>query len=452
MMVPHAIVTVSLATAILPRLSALRRRRATCAGLGRTVGSHPAHRAGRGRCPFAAAAAGRRADLADVILGLRRRRPTATRFAPSLALFGIGAGLLHRPLPDAARLLRPRADPHGVPDPVRRSRPPTSSPPCCWSAAPAPRRPRRAGARLRACVRRRLGAPYAVLRRTLGGLATAGAWCASWSGWSSRCGAAGLAAWGVERRWPAARAERPGTCWSRRCAAGSPVIAGGVVVFCCWRAAAADPRGQPSPARDVRVGPDCGAADRLRWATTAVPRADERRVRSRVPDSIRPGDVLAGRYRLDDLLTESGGGRFWRATTWSSPHVAIHVIARRRRAGRRPARRRPALGHRTDPRLLRVLDADRPTTASPAWSTSGARAPPWTSCSPATARCRPRGGLARPRGGRRGRGAHAARRPPRPANPGERAGRPRRAGQDHRLRRRRRPARRCRPGAGVRPT
>ena len=29
--------------------------------------------------------------------------------------------------------------------------------------------------------------------------------------------------------------------------------------------------------------------------------------------STRPGDVLAGRYRLIDLLTESGGGRFWRA-------------------------------------------------------------------------------------------------------------------------------------------
>ena len=29
--------------------------------------------------------------------------------------------------------------------------------------------------------------------------------------------------------------------------------------------------------------------------------------------STRSGDVLAGRYRLIDLLSESGGGRFWRA-------------------------------------------------------------------------------------------------------------------------------------------
>ena len=29
--------------------------------------------------------------------------------------------------------------------------------------------------------------------------------------------------------------------------------------------------------------------------------------------SMQAGDVLAGRYRLDDLLAESGAGRFWRA-------------------------------------------------------------------------------------------------------------------------------------------
>ena len=47
-----------------------------------------------------------------------------------------------------------------------------------------------------------------------------------------------------------------------------------------------------------------------------------------VPSSIRPGDVLADRYRLVDLLTESGGGRFWRAhDRVLERHVALHVIA-----------------------------------------------------------------------------------------------------------------------------
>ena len=32
-----------------------------------------------------------------------------------------------------------------------------------------------------------------------------------------------------------------------------------------------------------------------------------------MPEHTRPGDVLADRYRLTDLLTESKGGRFWRA-------------------------------------------------------------------------------------------------------------------------------------------
>ena len=32
-----------------------------------------------------------------------------------------------------------------------------------------------------------------------------------------------------------------------------------------------------------------------------------------MPHAIRPGDVLADRYHLVDLLDESAGGLFWRA-------------------------------------------------------------------------------------------------------------------------------------------
>jgi hypothetical protein len=81
---------------------------------------------------------------------------------------------------------------------------------------------------------------------------------------------------------------------------------------------------------------------------------------SAVPHSIRPGDVLAGRYRLMDLLAESKGGRFWRAhDRVLERHVALHVISAD--DPRAPllldAARRSATVH--DRRLLRVLDADQ---------------------------------------------------------------------------------------------
>jgi hypothetical protein len=79
-----------------------------------------------------------------------------------------------------------------------------------------------------------------------------------------------------------------------------------------------------------------------------------------VPSSIRPGDVLADRYRLVDLLTESKGGRFWRAhDRVLERHVALHVIAEddERADALLEAARRSATVH--DRRLLRVLDADR---------------------------------------------------------------------------------------------
>ncbi len=79
-----------------------------------------------------------------------------------------------------------------------------------------------------------------------------------------------------------------------------------------------------------------------------------------MPHSIRHGDQLAGRYRLVDLLSESGDGRFWRAhDRVLERQVAIHVIAADddRAAGLLEAARRSATVH--DPHVLRVLDAER---------------------------------------------------------------------------------------------
>ena len=79
-----------------------------------------------------------------------------------------------------------------------------------------------------------------------------------------------------------------------------------------------------------------------------------------MPHSVRPGDVLAGRYRLVDLLAESGGGRFWRAhDSVLERHVALHVISAddERAAALLEAARRSAMV--LDQRILRVLDAEQ---------------------------------------------------------------------------------------------
>ncbi|MGA8845522.1 MAG: protein kinase family protein [Nocardioides sp.] len=78
-----------------------------------------------------------------------------------------------------------------------------------------------------------------------------------------------------------------------------------------------------------------------------------------MPYANRPGDVLADRYRLVDLLSESGDGRFWRAhDRMLERHVAVHVI----RADDARAEVLMAAARRSatvlDPRILRVLDAD----------------------------------------------------------------------------------------------
>ena len=74
---------------------------------------------------------------------------------------------------------------------------------------------------------------------------------------------------------------------------------------------------------------------------------------------IGPGTVLAGRYRLDDLLAESEGARFWRATdTILARSVAIHAVVSD--DPRAPALLEAARVSATvvDPHLLRVLDCD----------------------------------------------------------------------------------------------
>ncbi|WP_322937485.1 protein kinase family protein [Nocardioides bizhenqiangii] len=75
--------------------------------------------------------------------------------------------------------------------------------------------------------------------------------------------------------------------------------------------------------------------------------------------STRPGDVLAGRYRLIDLLTESRGGRFWRAhDNVLERFVALHVIPEDDH--RAPLLLAAARESATvlDARILRVLDAE----------------------------------------------------------------------------------------------
>ncbi|NYE36361.1 hypothetical protein F4692_001465 [Nocardioides cavernae] len=80
---------------------------------------------------------------------------------------------------------------------------------------------------------------------------------------------------------------------------------------------------------------------------------------SAVTTWMQAGDVLAERYRLDDLLAEAGNGRFWRAhdLVLHRP-VAVHILAADdERSGPviEAARRAGPVINR---RLLRVLDAE----------------------------------------------------------------------------------------------
>ncbi len=77
------------------------------------------------------------------------------------------------------------------------------------------------------------------------------------------------------------------------------------------------------------------------------------------PSSISPGTMLGGRYRLEDLLSEHEGARFWRATdTVLARSVAVHAVASsdpRAPAVLEAARRSAQV---RDPHFLRVLDCD----------------------------------------------------------------------------------------------
>ncbi len=74
--------------------------------------------------------------------------------------------------------------------------------------------------------------------------------------------------------------------------------------------------------------------------------------------AVGPGSLVASRFRLEDLLEEHSGARFWRATdTVLARNVAIHVIASeapRARAVLTAARTSATV---SDGHILRVLDA-----------------------------------------------------------------------------------------------
>ncbi len=78
-----------------------------------------------------------------------------------------------------------------------------------------------------------------------------------------------------------------------------------------------------------------------------------------MPGSMQAGDVLADRYRLDDLLAETGGGRFWRAhdQVLHRP-VAVHLLPAGDERAEPLLDAARAAGPVSDRRLLRVLDAD----------------------------------------------------------------------------------------------
>ena len=344
-----------------PAAALVVRRRGRPGRLGRTVGVDAAHArspwCSRSRCCCRSS----RSTSPTSLFGWDARR-TAAAFAPTLALFGPALVVLHRPLPDAPRLLRPGADAAGLLHPVRGRRDQHRGRARCWSPAPTAGGHRAgAGGRLPGVVRRRRrsylprAAPHA--RRP----ARPRSWSGSWCGWPWSLAFAGAAARGggagprtasaSTRTAPVAAARRPERGGRRRWSSSSwPACCG-----CAEVTAVVDTVTRRRASRRGAEAP----YDGLRQWDDGARTGEGSECRARC----RPGDVLADRYRLVDLLTESGGGRFWRA------HDRVLAPPRRRarhRRGRRARRRRcsrPRAAPATvlDRRLLRVLDADRPT-------------------------------------------------------------------------------------------
>ena len=116
-MVPHSIITVSLATAMLPLLSSYAAD-GNLAAVGSAV-SATLRSAYALVVPVAALFARDGAGHRPRDLGLRQRGGRLRQLRAVAGPVRARAGAVHRPLPGAARLLRPRADPPGVLDPVR---------------------------------------------------------------------------------------------------------------------------------------------------------------------------------------------------------------------------------------------------------------------------------------------------------------------------------------------
>jgi hypothetical protein len=75
--------------------------------------------------------------------------------------------------------------------------------------------------------------------------------------------------------------------------------------------------------------------------------------------SIGPGTVLADRYRLEDLLADNEGARFWRATdTVLARNVAVHAVSTDDPRSSALLEAAQLSATVIDPHLLRVLDCD----------------------------------------------------------------------------------------------
>ena len=118
-MVPHSMATVSLATAVLPQLSSMAAGE-DLAGVSRTVAS-TLRTALVVIMPFALLLPVIALDISHVVWGHGAAGTTYATLRALAVAVRDHPGVLHQPLPDAARLLRLRAHPHRVLGAVRRA-------------------------------------------------------------------------------------------------------------------------------------------------------------------------------------------------------------------------------------------------------------------------------------------------------------------------------------------